>query len=200
MASLLSPKFICFSPPPTRTSLSVWQNFVWSSSINFKRNSVRCGAFLDVISDDLVKNSVPIEQSLSQIPVIQSGYELLQSTTGDWSEGQKWGTVVFLGFTWIYLTARPGVLIGAIDAYILAPLQVGLDTLIGRRSLKRTDFLIEDRLGEGSFGVVYSGVIVPKNVKLDETVSKRGRRKALETDERFKEKVILKKVDLQCSS
>ncbi|CAN4092600.1 unnamed protein product [Withania somnifera] len=33
-----------------------------------------------------------------------------------------------------------------------------------------SDFLIGDRLGEGSFGIVYSGVVVPKNVSLDETV------------------------------
>ncbi|KAI5662954.1 hypothetical protein M9H77_22277 [Catharanthus roseus] len=198
MASLFSPtaivrsqdpKFVCF--PPSRT---VSQSSLWPLTNNFKKTSIKCNAFLDGISDNFLKNSLHIEQSLSQIPGLQSGYEQLQSATGDWPEVQKWGIVVFLGVTWIYLTARPGVLIGAIDAYILAPLQVGLDTLIGRRSLKRTDFLIGERLGEGSFGIVYSGVIVPKNVKVDEKVSKRGLRKALQMDERFKEKVILKKV------
>lgn len=67
--------------------------------------------------------------------------------------------------------------------------------------MKRTDFLIGERLGEGSFGIVYSGVIVPRNLattKLD--IPKRGnttiaRRKALLTDDpESKEKVILKRV------
>lgn len=92
------------------------------------------------------------------------------------------------------MTARPGVLVGAIDAYVLAPLQLGLDTLSGRRSLKRTDFLVGDRLGEGSFGVVYSGVVVPKNVSIDDSSRISSGRRALQSDQRFKEKVILKKV------
>lgn len=87
------------------------------------------------------------------------------------------------------------MLIGAIDAYLFAPLQRGFDGLIGRRSLKRTDFLLGDRLGEGSFGVVYSGVIVPKNLVSDESLQKRGKRiKGPMLDKRFKDKVILKKV------
>lgn len=92
------------------------------------------------------------------------------------------------------MTARPGVLDGAIDAFVLAPLQLGLDTLSGRRSLKRTDFLVGDRLGEGSFGVVYSGVVVPKNVSVDDSSRISSGRRALQSDQRFKEKVILKKV------
>lgn len=93
------------------------------------------------------------------------------------------------------------MLIGAIDAYIFAPLQVGLDSLTGRRSLKRSDFLIADRLGEGSFGVVYSGVIAPKNVNTEERLQmrssssgRRGRNKSTGLDKKFKQKVILKKV------
>lgn len=111
--------------------------------------------------------------------------------TEDLSDTQKWGFLVFAGLTWIYLTARPGVLVGAIDAYLLAPLQLGLDSLIGRRSLKRTDFVIGDKLGEGSFGVVYSGAVVPKNVVVEEP---RGKAKTKKLDQRFKQKVILKKV------
>ncbi|KAJ0088212.1 hypothetical protein Patl1_31566 [Pistacia atlantica] len=104
------------------------------------------------------------------------------------------GFLHLLGLTWIYLTARPGVLVGAIDAYVLAPLQLGFDSLIGRRNLKRTDFVIGDKLGEGSFGIVYSGVIVPKNVTVEESGQRKGRGRSLELDGRFKEKVILKKV------
>ncbi|CBI18022.3 unnamed protein product, partial [Vitis vinifera] len=83
---------------------------------------------------------------------------------------------------------------GAIDSYLLAPLQLGLDSLTGRRNLKRTDFVVGNRLGEGSFGVVYSGVLVPKNVSVEERPQKRGTGQALQLDGRFKEKVILKKV------
>lgn len=108
---------------------------------------------------------------------------------------EKWGILFFGGFIWIYLTARPGVLIGAIDSYILAPLQIGVDSLLGRRGLKSSDFLIGDRLGEGSFGVVYAGVIVPKNMSVEETLPNSGRRKAAMRDGQFKQKVILKKVN-----
>lgn len=106
----------------------------------------------------------------------------------------KWEILVFIGLGWVYLTARPGVLMGAIDTYVLAPLQLVVDGLLGRRNLKMNDFLVGERLGEGSFGVVYYGVIVPKNVIVEERVGKRKTR--LEFDDRFKERVILKKVSL----
>ncbi|KAE8678296.1 ATP-dependent Clp protease proteolytic subunit-related protein 3 [Hibiscus syriacus] len=90
---------------------------------------------------------------------------------------------------------RVDVLVGAIDAYLLAHLQLGIDNLIGRTSLKRTDFLVGDKLGEGSFGIVYSGVIVPKNVSPKERFPKSGKAKTtLINDDSFKQKVILKKV------
>ncbi|CAK9153788.1 unnamed protein product [Ilex paraguariensis] len=198
MASLLPPtatifhqdtKFICFSP-----SKPTLQKYFWSFTNLWKRNNVTCNALFDDVSDSLLKNAPNLDQSLNLFPGFQSGYVQFQRVTGELPEMQKWGILVFAGFTWIYLTARPGVLIGAIDAYLLAPLQLGLDSLTGRRSLKRSDFLIGDRLGEGSFGVVYSGVIVPKNVTVEERVRKGGSRKTLDMDGRFKEKVILKKV------
>lgn len=99
--------------------------------------------------------------------------------------------MVFAGLVWIYLTARPGVLLGAIDSYLLAPLQLGLDSLLGRRSLKRSDFVIGEKLGEGSFGVVYAGAIVPKNMIIEE---KRGKAKTNKLDPRLKNRVILKMV------
>ncbi|GAU37175.1 hypothetical protein TSUD_391650 [Trifolium subterraneum] len=95
----------------------------------------------------------------------------------DLSDMQRWESVLFGSLIWIYLTSRPGVLIGAIDAYLLAPLQLGFDNLSGRRNLKTADFLVGNKIGEGSFGVVYSGVLVPKNVTVDQDVTKRGRSK-----------------------
>ncbi|GLT75549.1 hypothetical protein SLA2020_472660 [Shorea laevis] len=182
-----NPNIICFSPMNPTSQVN-------PSSLT-KRSPGRCNAFFGNVPNDLLASTRHLDQSLSQFPVVKSGFLQFQRLTGELPETQKWGFVVFAGLAWIYLTARPGVLIGAIDAYILAPLQVGFDSLIGRRSLKRTDFLIGDKLGEGSFGVVYSGVIVPKNVNVEETMQKRGRRrKALDVDDRFKEKVVLKQV------
>uniref|UniRef100_A0A1J3IG45 Serine/threonine-protein kinase STN8, chloroplastic n=1 Tax=Noccaea caerulescens TaxID=107243 RepID=A0A1J3IG45_NOCCA len=120
-----------------------------------------------------------VGQSLSHLP----GFDEFQNSVIGFSDTQKWEFLASAGLVWFYLTARPGVLIGAIDAYLLAPLQLGLDTLIGTRRLKRSDFLVTDKLGEGSFGVVYSGVLLPKNAIA--RVSK-----AVE----FKQRVILKKV------
>ncbi|KAL6954912.1 Serine/threonine-protein kinase stn8, chloroplastic [Sarracenia purpurea var. burkii] len=173
---------------------------LWPFSITtIQRNPLSCNAFLDNLQpDNLFNNSLQLQldQSLSHFPVFRSGYEQLERVAAELPEMEKWGILVFAGFTWIYLTARPGVLIGAIDSYLFAPLQIVLDNLRGRRSLKGTDFLIGNRLGEGSFGVVYSGVIVPKNVIVEETIQDSGRRKAAMRDVQFKQKVILKKVKI----
>ncbi|GFP87405.1 serine/threonine-protein kinase stn8 chloroplastic [Phtheirospermum japonicum] len=197
MASFLSPAATTFHQdskpirfPPTK---HISQGLIWSLSNPCKKKIIKCNAFLNDISDNLLTNyySLHLDQSLFQYPALQQ----LLRVTDELPDAQKWGLFVSGGITWVYLTARPGVLVGAIDAYILAPLQVGLDTLIGRRSLKRTDFLVGDRLGEGSFGVVYSGVIVPKNVSVDdENIRRKGNRRGMQMDERFKDKVILKKV------
>lgn len=165
-----------------------------SFTYDCKRNPVTCSAFFKNISDDILENVLHLDESLSMFPVYRSGVAQFQSATGELPEMQKWGILFFAGLAWIYLTARPGVLVGAIDTYLLAPLQLGLDNLTGRRSLKRTDFVIGDRLGEGSFGVVYSGVIVPKNMSVEDRVQKTGRGNRVLTDKRFKDKVILKQV------
>ncbi|KAK3017769.1 hypothetical protein RJ639_005085 [Escallonia herrerae] len=180
-------KFACLSPSTSRPTS---QNLIWSFPNHSRRHPLRCNAFLDDISDSLLQTTL-------EYPVFRSGYAQFQRVSGELPEMEKWGILVFAGVVWIYLTARPGVLIGAIDAYLLAPLQMLFDSLAGKRSLKRTDFLVGDRLGEGSFGVVYSGVVVPKNVTVEERARKTGsRRKTLEKDPRFKEKVILKKVKI----
>lgn len=78
--------------------------------------------------------------------------------------------------------------------YIGAPAQAAIENLRGRRSWKRTDFVIDQRLGEGSFGTVYTGVILPKGVNPDEEFGRRGRRlEEFEDYKKFK-RVILKKV------
>ncbi|XP_057458646.1 serine/threonine-protein kinase STN8, chloroplastic-like [Lotus japonicus] len=176
---------ICFSPmkPFTPNNVSLLTN-------RFKNNSTKCNAFLDNVAKDLLENTVGFDK----FPGLQSGLVQFQRVSEDLSDTQRWGFLVVYGLTWIYLTARPGVLVGAIDAYLLAPLQLGLDSLSGRRSLKRSDFLVGDKLGEGSFGVVYSGVLMPKNVDVEEKVLKRGRGKETQLNVKSKDKVILKKV------
>ncbi|KAJ1388209.1 Serine/threonine-protein kinase, active site [Sesbania bispinosa] len=177
---------ICFSPlkPFTPNNVSFLTN-------RFKSNPAKCNALFDSVAKGLLENTV----SLDQFPSLQSGLVQFQRVTEDLSDIQRWGFLIFGGLIWIYLTARPGVLIGAIDAYLLAPIQLGLDNLSGRRNLKRSDFLVGDKLGEGSFGVVYSGVLASKNVDVEERVQKRGRGKATtQLDVKSKDKVILKKV------
>lgn len=195
MASLISPT------PTTlqHNSKSVWSPLkpasqTHSCSFTYRHRSStrgRCNVFLGSIPDDLLDSALHLE---NRFPIIRSGYSKLESIIGGLPETERWSILAFGGLIWIYLTARPGVLVGAIDAYLLAPLQLALAGLTGRRSLKRTDFLIGERLGEGSFGIVYSGVIVPKSVPVEERVPKRGKAKAFGIDERFKDKVILKKV------
>lgn len=123
----------------------------------------------------------------------------LDALTSGLSDAQRWALLGFLAATWLYLTARPGVLSGAVDTYVLAPLQLALDSVLGRRSLKMSDFVVGERIGEGSFGVVYAGAVVPKNGAVVEERSGRART-SLQNDDRYKEKVILKKVSfLSCS-
>ncbi|XP_058110704.1 serine/threonine-protein kinase STN8, chloroplastic [Magnolia sinica] len=177
---LLSPKltFPIYSSPPQNPLL---------------RNSIRCNALLGNTPEDLLKNTLHLDESTALFPFLRSGLLQFQRITAELPQVERWEIVVFVGLSWIYLTARPGVLMGAIDAYVLAPLQLGVDSLLGRRSLKRTDFVVGERLGEGSFGVVYAGAIVPRNVSVEERVDER-RGMGLKMDGRFKEKVILKKV------
>ncbi|KAJ0235011.1 Serine/threonine-protein kinase STN8 [Hirschfeldia incana] len=159
------------TPTPTLISTS-------SSSSHHNKNSLRCSfSPEDIVPVDFVS------QSLSQLPAF--------------NDTQKWASIASAGLVWIYLTARPGVLIGAIDAYLFAPLQLGLDTLIGTRRFKRSDFLVTEKLGEGSFGVVYSGVLLPKNSsRVDEPTTRIMNKATLKSLGEYKERVILKKVKL----
>ncbi|RDX77728.1 Serine/threonine-protein kinase STN8, chloroplastic, partial [Mucuna pruriens] len=176
---------ICFSPPKPTTP-----NNISFSTNRFKSNCGKCNAFFGNFPKDLLETTFHVDQ----VPVIQSVLGKFQNVTEDLSDMQRWGFVILAGLTWAYLTARPGVLVGAIDAFLLAPMQLLLDNLSGRRNLKRTDFLIVDKLGEGSFGVVYSGLLVPKNVDVQEWMQKSGRGKVSKLDAKSKDKVVLKKV------
>ncbi|XLR47037.1 hypothetical protein S83_031697, partial [Arachis hypogaea] len=134
-------------------------------------NSIKYHAFLDNIKELLLE----LDPTLGKF----------QNVTEDLSSLQKWGFLAFASLSWIYLTARPGLLVGAIDAYFMAPIQMVLDSLFGRRSLKRSDFVIEDKLGEGSFE--------------QERIKKSGnkaRNVITKLDAKSKDKVILKKVSL----
>lgn len=55
-----------------------------------------------------------------------------------------------------------------------------------------SDFVVGERIGEDSFGVPYSGAVVPRNGVVEERVGKAKTR--LDLDDGYKEKVILKKV------
>lgn len=111
------------------------------------------------------------------------------------SEGERVGIVGVGAFGWVYLTARPGVLRGALDSYVWAPLQFVIDGARGRRSWRRKDFLVGERLGEGSFGTVYTGALLPRsNGDVEEELGRRGRRMEEFADYQKFQKVILKKV------
>ncbi|XP_030502188.2 serine/threonine-protein kinase STN8, chloroplastic [Cannabis sativa] len=173
----------CFFPNTTTNHLTFIKNNNYNNNLTLR---CKCNALFGV-------GDIPQQlEEVLHLDLDQTYYYLeLERITKDLSETQKWGFVVFAGIIWIYLTARPGVLLGAIDSYLLAPLQLGFNSLIGRRNLKRTDFVVGEKLGEGSFGVVYAGAVVPKNVTLEQ---KRGKAKTNRLDSRFKEKVILKMV------
>ncbi|KAK1270853.1 hypothetical protein QJS04_geneDACA005800 [Acorus gramineus] len=196
MASLLS-------PTPTTPLLHKNLPFPWLSPPNpislspppkpYQRNPFRCNAIFDSIAADLSKNGIQLDESNSLLPVLKSGFAQIERVASELPVIERWEVLIFLGLGFAYLTARPGVLMGAVDAYLLAPLQLGFYSLAGRRSLKMSDFVVGDRLGEGSFGVVYYGAIVPKDVSADERLAKR-KGKRSEVYGRYKEKVILKKI------
>lgn len=155
--------------------------------------TVRCNAMIaDFLPQDLIENGLQLDASSPLFPLLKSGLEQLREFSAGLPEIERWEIVALVGFVWVYLTVRPGVLVGAIDAYALAPLQLAIDSLLGRRNLKMSDFVVGDKLGEGSFGIVYFGAIVPNNESVEDAVGKRRRRAQM--DQKYKERVILKKV------
>ncbi|KAG2335075.1 hypothetical protein Bca4012_016063 [Brassica carinata] len=157
---------------------------------------LKCGFSPPTLLLSSQKNNLRCSFSPQDISV---DFDFVRQSLPAFSDTQTWASLASAGLVWIYLTARPGVLIGAIDAYLLAPLQLGIDTLIGTRRFKRSDFLVTEKLGEGSFGVVYSGVLLPKNSSLvsDEPSSRIMNKATLKSYlGEYKERVILKKVKL----
>lgn len=150
----------------------------------------RCSA---LIQDFLPENFPPLELDANSplYPFARYGIAQLRGALAGLPEIERWEIVALVGLIWVYLTVRPGVLNGAVDAYVFAPLQLGIDSLLGRRNLKMDDFVVGDKLGEGSFGVVYYGALVAKNGGVEDGVRKRGRR--ADMDRKYKERVILKK-------
>uniref|UniRef100_A0A452ZCS4 Protein kinase domain-containing protein n=1 Tax=Aegilops tauschii subsp. strangulata TaxID=200361 RepID=A0A452ZCS4_AEGTS len=136
-----------------------------------------------------------LDASSPAVRVADDALSRMEELTAGMNEAERWALFGVVAVTWLYLTARPGVLSGAVDTYVFAPLQQALDTLLGRRSLKMSDFVVGERIGEGSFGVVYSGAVVPRGGPAVEERAGRAKTK-LQLDDRYKEKVILKKVSL----
>lgn len=146
-----------------------------------------------VTPDGLLSSLLHLDASNPLASVAGGALSRLDALTSGLSDAQRWALFGFLAATWLYLTARPGVLSGAVDMYVLAPLQLALDSVLGRRSLKMSDFVVGERIGEGSFGVVYAGAVVPKNGAVVEERSGKAKT-SLQNDDRYKEKVILKKI------
>uniref|UniRef100_A0A0C9S7J7 TSA: Wollemia nobilis Ref_Wollemi_Transcript_8305_1759 transcribed RNA sequence n=1 Tax=Wollemia nobilis TaxID=56998 RepID=A0A0C9S7J7_9CONI len=159
-----------------------------------KKLLVKCSIIPGDIAPGVQQKLTSIE---SVVPVVKTGISLVRDVA-DLPDNQRWFVLSSLLGAWIYGTARPGVLIGAMDAYIFAPLQVLLDTFLKRRNLKRTDFVVGERMGEGSFGIVYAGTMLPSTVSevKEEPVGRRAKR--IEEYEGFQnfQKVILKKVKI----
>ncbi|MCO5597817.1 hypothetical protein L7F22_051901 [Adiantum nelumboides] len=154
------------------------------------------GCVCSSIVGDLV-SSLPLEEIqriLQDDNTVSSTIRSGIATIAELPEEQRWQTLGGTAVGWVYLTARPNVLWGAVDAFVLAPLQFVADKLLGRRGYKRTDFLVEQRVGEGSFGTVFAGALVPRNVEWEEELGRRSRRiEELQNSKSF-QKVILKKV------
>lgn len=160
-----------------------------SSSVAASDAATSTGA---TIPDDLLR-LLHVDASNPAARAVGGALARLDALTAGLSDTQRWALVAFAAVAWLYLTARPGVLSGAVDAYVLAPLQLALGRATGRRSLKASDFVVGERIGEGSFGVVYFGAVVPRDGAVLEERAGRART-SLQNDDRYKEKVILKKV------
>ncbi|XBJ18717.1 hypothetical protein VPH35_009823 [Triticum aestivum] len=109
------------------------------------------GAAVDAIPDELL-SALNLDASSPAVRVADDALSRMEELTAGMNEAERWALFGVVAVTWLYLTARPGVLSGAVDTYVFAPLQQALDTLLGRRSLKMSDFVVGERIGEGSFG------------------------------------------------
>jgi len=168
-----------------------------SSSIVVMANLVNDVVANLPVWDGTLKQTVQQLASQDTGSLIQQLGSTAISSFTELPNGERWKIVSGSAFGWFYLTARPGVLKGALDSYVLAPLQFLVDGALGRRNWKRTDFLVDERLGEGSFGTVYAGFVLPRKLATDQDddeFGRRGRRIEEYNDYKSFDKVILKKV------
>ncbi|KAL3678881.1 hypothetical protein R1sor_021837 [Riccia sorocarpa] len=137
--------------------------------------------------------NVAFAQSFLKLEPVVEAYGAIANLPSE----QRTGLLIITAIGFTYLTARPGVLLGAVDAYFFAPIQYLLDSIRGRKNWKSSNFVVENRVGEGSFGAVYAGVILPPNVEQSpQQVGRRARRvEEIEGSDSFP-KVILKKVKI----
>ncbi|XBJ18718.1 hypothetical protein VPH35_009823 [Triticum aestivum] len=101
------------------------------------------GAAVDAIPDELL-SALNLDASSPAVRVADDALSRMEELTAGMNEAERWALFGVVAVTWLYLTARPGVLSGAVDTYVFAPLQQALDTLLGRRSLKMSDFVLID--------------------------------------------------------
>lgn len=119
----------------------------------------------DVVGDLVSAGEEALERAGQGLESVSPGLVYPGAALKGLSTGLKeyWGKptdekivdAVLAGGLWVYLTIRPGILAGALDAYLAAPLQAGIDALRGRTTFKRTDFVVGRMLGEGNFGTVF---------------------------------------------
>lgn len=169
-----------------------------SSSIVVMANLVNDVVANLPVLDGTLKQTVQQLASQDTGSLIQLGSTAI-SSFAELPDGERWKIASGSAFGWFYLTARPGVLKGALDSYVLAPLQFLVDGALGRRNWKRTDFLVDERLGEGSFGTVYAGFVLPRKLATDQDddeFGRRGRRIEEYKDYKSFDKVILKKATI----
>uniref|UniRef100_A0A6V7QRG0 Protein kinase domain-containing protein n=1 Tax=Ananas comosus var. bracteatus TaxID=296719 RepID=A0A6V7QRG0_ANACO len=155
-------------PPPLTKTLTFPSLPPLNPPNPHKKLAFKCRAVAGNSPEEFLLNTLHLGESNPLFPILRYSFAQFEGLVSGLTEVERWEVLVFVGLSWVYLTARPGVLVGAIDAYLLAPLQLGLDGLLGKRNLKMSDFVVGERLGEGSFGVVYAGAIVERGVGVEE--------------------------------
>jgi len=114
------------------------------------------------VEDGLAELASDAAVELSQLSPLA---ELLQRATGLDAAGllagdaQELQTLLWGLALAAYLFATPGVLLGALDTFLLAP----LDALLAPR-LKAEDVKLLKRIGDGTFGSVYAGTLGAQSV------------------------------------
>lgn len=166
---------------------------LWGKGLRVVVRTKQTKVLVQIVANGVTDVVTQLPELVSYLPeAATEGLSNVSALAGHW-DGEKLGLSAAGLF---YLTAKPGVLTGTLDTYLGAPIQAVIEFVRGRRSWKRSDFVVDERLGEGSFGTVYTGVILPKNVSAEEEllVGRRGRRLEEFDDYKKFQKVVLKKV------